>query len=409
MGAKGRDGEGLKYLGLRNGRKWWEARLPYIDPRTGQKKSPRKQYQADTKALAVQERERLLEEKRTGKAAPSRDERHRVNEAIDLYLASIKTHSTLIGRTSAAKHIRKAFGEWFVDTVTADHLQDYLDAHPQSVPQRNALRAILSLSFDEAMRKRWITTHPAKGLVVRARKTAGRKKSLPPKRSLTLDEAALYLSDIKEHEPWDTYLILHTQLVLGCRFGEVSDLTWDDVDLESGFVVISHAQFKGKEGETKGRYARPSGIDLWLRNELKKHREAMAEHKWPGWETLVFPRAWSPRQPRKSNHHAESTIYKAVKRSLKRIGLGHMPVGTHLARHTMQNVSREYASALLLRKVMGHTSEQVQLNYTAAEKAEVINLAERVGSAFRDSRRQKASSGDSGSGPRSGLGDNSEA
>jgi hypothetical protein len=32
MAGKGRGGDGLKYLGVRSGRKWWEARLTWVDP-----------------------------------------------------------------------------------------------------------------------------------------------------------------------------------------------------------------------------------------------------------------------------------------------------------------------------------------------------------------------------------------
>ncbi|MBA3841077.1 MAG: tyrosine-type recombinase/integrase [Actinobacteria bacterium] len=369
----------MKSLPARNGRKWWVVRISYTDALTGKKKSSRRQIQADSRQLAGKERDRLIEKARG--AASSDGKRHRVSEAIDLYLATIETHSTRITRTSHAKHLRAQFGEWWIDAVTTRHIQDFLDAFEQSVSSRKTMQAIMSLAFEEAIRRKWVTTNQAKGIVVRERRRAQGAKKLAPKRSLSLDEAVAYLADVKENESNELYLLLFTQLVLGCRFCEVTCLRWDEVDLESGIVTISHGQYRGVVGDTKGRYARQAALDLGLRSELKAHRRTMAEHGWPGWEELVFPRPTARRQ-RASNHFANTTVHYAIKRSFERLGL-EMAVATHVARHTMLNVAREHGSALLLRKVMGHRSEAMQMTYTAAEKREVISIAERVGSALR--------------------------
>jgi integrase len=396
MAGKGRGGDGLKYLGVRNGRKWWEARLKWIDPLTGKVCNTKQKFVADSKLLAAQERAARIERLRDGTG--QRAERKRFGEALDEFLETIQVYSTRKSWRSFSKRLRVQFGEWWLDAMTARHMQDYLDSLELSASSVSTLRAILRKVFSYAMRKQWVTTNPAKDL---GRRDDTRERALrealgtAPKRSLTLDQAARFLADIQLHEPRELYLLIATQMVLGCRFAEVSALTWEDVDLDTGLVTIRRGQVDSHVGATKGKYARLVAIDLELRRDLKVHRERMREMEWPDHETLVFPRSWS-RIRRTGNHVARATASAAIKRAFARLGWHDMAVATHVARHTMHNVAREHTSALLLRKVVGHTSEKMSLNYTSAEKAEVIELAERLGSSFRSVTKSVTGTSDSG-------------
>jgi integrase len=112
----------------------------------------------------------------------------------------------------------------------------------------------------------------------------------------------------------------------------------------------------------------------------------MATSQPPGWETLVFPRPVSENQ-RQSNYVSRNTTTRAIKRTFQRLGWPNLPVATHVARHTMHNVAQEHASALLLRKVVGHKTEKMSLTYTAADAAKVIELGQRVGADLKAGRR----------------------
>ncbi len=383
MAGKGRGGDGLTYLGVRNGKKWWRARLEWIDPLTGKKRNSKQEFAADSKILAGREREQRIEQKKGARTA--RTDRKRFGEGLDEYLTTVTVYSTQRSWGYFGRRLKAQFGDWWLDMVNERHLQDYLDAVELSASSVASLRAILRKVFEYAMRKHWVTTNPARHLSPRAAAKARAdldELADPPKRSLTLEEAALFLANVKEHEPLERYLIIVTQMVLGCRFAEVSALTWKDVDLESGVITLRRGQVLGRKGLTKGKYARIAALDLELRRDLKQHRERMAEYLWPGWDELVFPRPVSGNQ-RQSNFVSRDTTYAAIKRTFKRLGWPNLPVGTHVARHTMHNVAQEHASALLLRKVVGHKTEKMSLTYTATDAAKVIELGQRVGSSLK--------------------------
>lgn len=381
MAGKGRGGDGVDYLGLRDGKKWWRLRLEWTDPRTGKKRSTKQEAQADSKLLARDERARRIESKKNGESALTT--RKKFGDAMDEYLATIVVYSTRRSWGYFAKRLRAQFGDWWVDKINERHLQDYLDSIDDlSTSSVASLRAILRKLFEYSIRRHWVAINPARFLKPRDNSHERVRRGAledAPKRNLNLDEAAAFLSDFKTHNPIERYLLVATQMVMGTRYAEVSALLKSDLNLETGIVGVRRGQVLGNEGPTKGKYARVAALDLELRRDLKEHLERMAELRWPGWERLVFPRPpYGPSDRRRYDHIPQATVYGAIKRTLKRLGLEHMPVGTHIARHTMHNVAQEHASALLLRKVVGHKTEAMALNYTAAHAAKVIDLAERV-------------------------------
>ena len=64
-------------------------------------------------------------------------------------------------------------------------------------------------------------------------------------------------------------------------------------------------------------------------------------------------------------------------RGLAAIGLD-LPVATHAARYAMINIAATFASARLLRAVVGHRSEAMHARYQATQGAEVIELGRQV-------------------------------
>ena len=91
------------------------------------------------------------------------------------------------------------------------------------------------------------------------------------------------------------YLIFMT----GMRKGELSALTWKDIDWEEGSISISKAQrfcdashYEISKPKTKGS-VRVVYVDKWVLGLLKKHKvmqqEEFAEKHWKNEEQYIFP------------------------------------------------------------------------------------------------------------------------
>lgn len=382
MSKRSGDRSGVRSLGAKFGRKWFEIRLTYIDPRTGKKRDSKKKIQADSKFLAAAKRDELLTALRAGKAPPH--DRKRFGDALDAYFERPMAHSSRRSRTSYAKALREAFGEWWVDVVKRGDLQTYIDGLKYGSSGQNTVRAIIQGAFDVAVRRGWVAESPAERLKLRDDSVEkARREALadPPKRSLTPDEAVLFLADLRDHSP-HLYPLVATQYVLGCRFSEVSALPPDGVDLETGLVPIRRGQVDGQLGPTKGKYARLAAIPLTLRAELKAYRAMVVEQQWPGHNEFFFPRppgGWR----RHSNAWSIATAGDHIRAAYDRLGLSHMKAVTHAARHTMiSRAAMDKENELLMRKVVGHSSQRQSEVYTAAHVAQVIELAERTGGAL---------------------------
>lgn len=386
--ASSRKGDGIKYLGLREGKKWWLARLFWLDPLTGAEREAQRTFQADSKALAHQQRELELDTAKngtpTGKAA--KKERKRFREAADAWLETITTKSSSISWGVHVRALNAVFGEWWLDLVQTRHLQDHLDAMKLSPTYVNSRRDVLGHIFEYAIRRHWVTVNPVKDV----KRRSGRTQSVgeldeEPKRSLTEAEAVAHLKDVRQHDP-EAYPLVLLQFHLGCRFSEVSALRHEDLDFETGIVKIRRGQYRGTTGRTKGRYSRIAGLPLEVRAFLKKHIERVKREGFEGADELVFPRP--PFGKRKhSNHWSGSTLGHVIERSYKRLGLRpsednpdvERPVRgtTHVARHTVATIAEDLASASVLQKVLGQTPE-IHRKYKHPAEAKVIDLGDRI-------------------------------
>lgn len=381
MTAKNKKGDGLRYLGLRKGKKWWRARLYWLDERTSKERERRVTFPAESKALAMLVRDEKLAEAQAG--ASSETKRRRFREVSAEYLATAMAHSSKLSAESHVRFLNKHFGDWWLDKVTVRAMQEYLDALgiDSSNNRRNALVGI----WRTAVKKHYATTNLAKLTEPRRRSDDERQESEDaPNKALTPAEVAALLDHLEEHEP-NIYSMTYVQYVTGCRFAELSALRREDVDLESGLMRIRRGQFRGVTGGTKARYARTAGLPLEVRAVLRQHLDRMAVEQWPGWQELVFPRPVSGRR-RASDHWACTTIGEALRRSFRSLGIA-VAGSTHVARHTMISIADELATPdAVLRMVVGHRSKKIHEGYKHPRDAKVIQLADAVGRAMRTGR-----------------------
>jgi integrase len=389
-------GDGIKDLGKdRAGKRWWLARLYWVDQRTGKERETKRRIEAPSKGKALIKRDELLEKLRGGK--PTKDsERKRFREVADEWLATITVAATRITATSMVRKLNAKFGDWWMDAVATESMQEWLDS--LTIKSVNNVRSHLINVFRHAKKKGYVPENLAS-------KTERRKEERAPvivdddveddmedeeedARSLTPEQLAAYFDDLEKNEK-EVYPLVFISFMLGCRFAEVSALRRDRVDLESGIVRIRRGQYRGHLGRTKGKRGRKVALPLEARALLKAHLDRMEREKWPGWDQVCFPRPPARSKPGSPVFWASSTVDAAIRRSFKRCGI-EVKGTTHVARHTMITAAQELtASEALLRKVVGHRSKKVHQGYVHPADAKVIQLGDAVGRELLKGRKRE--------------------
>ena len=368
-------GDGLRSAGIADGKKRWECRIYWTDPRDGKQRERRITFAAESRLLARQERDRQTEAARTGNDPRAKD-RRRFADVGDEWFATVESFGSRISWGSHLRKLQARYGTQWMDMFTRRELQAYLDALDLNPRTVNGVRDVLKHVFRHAVRRGYLEGNPAAETEPRSTRPS-RAQALEdaPRRALTEDEAVALLAWFRAEAP-AFYVLAASQFVLGCRFSEVSALRWEDIDTTTGMVAIRRAQVRGRVGPTKGRYARDAALGPDGLAMLLEHRATMRREQWPGWQELVFPRPETTRS-KYSEHWSMSTAWHIYTRGLHAIGLD-LPVATHTARHTMVTVASTFASSRLLRRVVGHKTEEVHAGYQGKRDADVIELGARM-------------------------------
>lgn len=376
--------DGLTYVGIEDGKLKYKARLV---KRAGGKKiiDTERMILAENKADALNQRDdelaRLVAEKQAGASGAP----WTVNETLDSLIPKLR-RGTLNSYGSHAKKIRAQFGEKLLRQVRPDEVQRFLNALTVSEGTANSVRDVFARIYKHAKDEgRWLGQNPI--LTETHRRVTYKTEEqllaeadqMPANRALIGDELDRFLATLQSDRP-DLYAMCLLQLILGCRFSEVSALEWRKVDFATSqggcTVIVSQGQYKGAIGTTKGKKPRMSAIGPVGRQLLLEHRQLMSLHQWPGWERLVFPR---PVTGHKRTHDMwpYNTVLGAVSRIMAKLEL-RTPSKTHAMRHSMISAAQTEKNDTLLRKLVGHSSEELTHRYTSVDGAQVIDFATRV-------------------------------
>lgn len=191
------------------------------------------------------------------------------------------------------KHITPVFGPVALEDVTVELVEAWMADLSKRLSRSTVVkvRSQLALAFDYGLRRRLVDWNPARIAELPPSKTPPREG-----RALTGTEARSLLNVASDHRlgAWVT-----TAITLGLRPGEASGLTWPDLDLDQGVVVIHQSLAwvdntaylkKTKTGKVRTLELPPRTIDA-----LRDHRKRQAEERllmagrWPTqWSDLVF-------------------------------------------------------------------------------------------------------------------------
>jgi integrase len=200
----------------------------------------------------------------------------------------------------------------------------------------------------------------------------------PPKEkeALTAEEVSAILAQTDAEAP-DIRVMLWVLVTTGMRFCELSALTWADVDLDAGTMIVRRSQVRKSVAE-RTKTKRPRLVTLLpvVVELLQEHRRWQVEEQVPGLELgLLFPS--------KTGEYRYSGVLTApLARCCKRAGIGKHAT-SHIGRRTLNNLVRQVAGEVAAREMVGHVTEAMTHRYS------VVSLDERR-------RAQTAALGDLG-------------
>ena len=166
-------------------------------------------------------------------------------------------------------HIKPVIGSKKLNTITKTDLENLKESMLQKGLSPRTIEYALHVirhAFNIAIQTRYFNgTNPIKFIKLP-------KKDNKRIRWLTPEEADKLLSELKKHSQ-DTYEIAFLSLHTGMRFGEIANLTWQDIDLERGLIYIKDPK------NSKNRVAYMTDEVKFMLTERKKHSKT----------SLVFP------------------------------------------------------------------------------------------------------------------------
>lgn len=306
--------------------------------------------------------ERQLLEVALSTSTPSRPER-RFNEYavefLETYAATNNKISEVTAKESILRvHLLPALGELTLDAVGKREVEQYkaeklrAGLSPKTI---NNHLTVLRRMFSEAVEREYVDRIP---------KVVWLKVPEAEFDFLTFEEADR-LAEVARREPmW--HAMITTGLKVGLRLGELRALTWDDVDLVAGRVLVRRSAWKKIVGTPKNGRTREVPLSGDAVRVLRAHRHLRGE--------LVFCREDGSMLTKEECKHP-------LWRTCRRAGIRR--IGWHVLRHTFaSHLVMRGAPLKAVQELLGHASIEMTMRYAHLSpdvRRDAVALLDRVG------------------------------
>jgi integrase len=157
------------------------------------------------------------------------------------------TGDTIRGyRNYAERHVIPALGGALLTKLTADRMQDFINAKAATMARSSckAMRLVLMQSLRFAVKRKWLRRNPLADEPLEVPPEARVRRVTIPSR----EEIGRILATLAKRRPYEQpraranrILIVTLALFCGMRRGEIVGLQWENVDLEDGVIHIRHS------------------------------------------------------------------------------------------------------------------------------------------------------------------------
>lgn len=268
-----------------------------------------------------------------------------------LDLEGVKQLRSYVGRShSLKKHLVPFFGRKLITEIKPEDIENFraqrkrVDGKPASIQTINHDHIALKHCLNVAIRRGLLVANPASRLPMP-------NPNNERDRVLSAEEWGRLYSAAKPHlRP-----VMLVAYQLGQRFGEITNLTWERVDLKRGFITLRAADTK-----TKSARQVPMTPDVrMLFQQLAKVRSLVSRH--------VFLYKGRPLK----------RVSRSFKTALKDAGV--LDFRFHDLRHCAStNLRRSGVDTATAMKVVGHKSEKMWKRYNSIEDQDLTQAAQHL-------------------------------
>lgn len=265
------------------------------------------------------------------------------------------------------QHILPALGHRYLDELFPRDIEAYLREDSGSANNKRnrlaLLRQLARSSVAEGLAVREWT------LTVRAPTAEGYSEEAPNR--LEPPELARMLAAIPIY--WRTLVV--TLAFTGLRFGEVTGLRWEDVDLDAAppRVRIRRTNWKGMvlPAPKNKRARRTVALPVPVPELLRGHEQRLEAGglRACGW---VFP-------TRRGTLHCGSPLRRVLDKACAAAGA--QRITTHGLRRSFNDAARKRGDGIVVRAIVGHADEAMTEHYSAVSLDEKLALAQSVADA----------------------------
>lgn len=172
----------------------------------------------------------------------------------EVYDAWVETYKNSVEESTLNKtlkyfehHILPAIGHYRIEQLNVDICQKFVNDLHEKLVKARAVKAYASKVLDYAVKRDLIQSNPFK-LVEMPKKRAPKKSANRVERNFyTKEELNRLLSLMKEETNRKAYVTIHVLAFTGMRIGELTALTWDDIDFDKKEMTINKSIGRGVE------------------------------------------------------------------------------------------------------------------------------------------------------------------
>lgn len=324
------------------------------------------------------------------------------------YKDSVKPSTATTIKNAYEKRIRKSnVGNMKIEAVKNGIIVEFykeLSADGYATPTIKTVHSILKMMFETAIRNEMVAQNPTNGAI-----SALRTPEKEERRVFSKKELETFFEYLKNDLVYSRYLPFYVVgFNTGMRVGELTGLTWDDIDFENGLIHVERTlYFQRNVGDAKARFhvSTPKTINanrtIPMLPEVKKALEEQKkiqdmmkfqgdyrEMSVDGISNFVFTtRTGTPRK--------ENDAWKIGKRIVKKMNEKEEKKAReenrdpeffndfypHTMRHTFTSMCVEKGmSPVVLAKILGHSSVRTTLDiYTHVSDEQKIEEMKVVG------------------------------